>query len=85
MVLACRSLQKARDAAEEIKALTNNSEVVVRHLDLANLQSVRDFASNITATEKRLDILVNNAGVKKSFVYVCLIMCTYLAAQTAKH
>jgi len=36
--------------------------VVVRHLDLASLRSVRQFASEILKNEPRLDILVNNAG-----------------------
>ena len=62
VILACRSLQKAQDAAEEIKTLTGNSEVVVRHLDLGNLQSVREFSGNITASETKLNILINNAG-----------------------
>ncbi|XP_022096266.1 retinol dehydrogenase 13-like [Acanthaster planci] len=63
VILACRNLQKAQDAAEEIKTRTGNSEVVVRHLDLASLQSVREFAGKIIESEERLDILVNNAGV----------------------
>ncbi|XP_022096270.1 retinol dehydrogenase 13-like [Acanthaster planci] len=63
VILACRSLQKAQDAAEEIKARTGNSEVEVRHLDLASLQSVREFASGILESEERLDILINNAGI----------------------
>ncbi|XP_038059959.1 retinol dehydrogenase 12-like isoform X2 [Patiria miniata] len=63
VILACRNLQKAEDAAKEIKTRTGNSEVVVRHLDLASLQSVREFANKIIESEDRLDILINNAGV----------------------
>ncbi|XP_022096265.1 retinol dehydrogenase 12-like [Acanthaster planci] len=63
VILACRNLKKSQDAAEEIKERTGNSEVVVRRLDLGNLQSVREFSSDIVATETRLDILINNAGV----------------------
>ncbi|XP_038059217.1 retinol dehydrogenase 11-like [Patiria miniata] len=63
VILACRNLQKGEDAAKEIKTRTGNSEVVVRHLDLASLQSVREFANKIIESEERLDILVNNAGV----------------------
>ncbi|XP_022096249.1 retinol dehydrogenase 13-like [Acanthaster planci] len=63
VILACRNLQKALDAAEDIKSRTGNSKVVVRHLDLASLQSVRMFASKIIESEDRLDILINNAGV----------------------
>ncbi|XP_022096272.1 retinol dehydrogenase 12-like isoform X2 [Acanthaster planci] len=63
VILACRNLRKAQDAAEEIKARTGNSEVVVGHLDLASLQSVREFAKEIIEGEDRLDILINNAGI----------------------
>ncbi|XP_038058817.1 retinol dehydrogenase 12-like [Patiria miniata] len=63
VILACRNLQKAEDAAKEIKTRTGNSEVVVRHLDLARLQSVREFARKINEEEKKLDILINNAGI----------------------
>ncbi|XP_033628128.1 retinol dehydrogenase 13-like [Asterias rubens] len=63
VILACRNLQKAEDVAKDIKSSTGNSEVVVRHLDLSSLQSVREFAQQIIETEDRLDILINNAGV----------------------
>ncbi|XP_038059954.1 retinol dehydrogenase 11-like [Patiria miniata] len=65
VVLACRNLKKAEDAAKEIKMRTGNSEVVVRHLDLASLQSVREFSNKIIESEERLDILVNNAGLAR--------------------
>ncbi|XP_022096231.1 retinol dehydrogenase 11-like [Acanthaster planci] len=63
VILGCCDLQQAQDAAEEIKVRTGNSKVVVRHLDLASLQSVREFARKTIESEERLDILVNNAGV----------------------
>ncbi|XP_071790879.1 retinol dehydrogenase 12-like [Asterias amurensis] len=63
VILACRNLQKAEDVAKDIKSSTGNSEVVVRHLDLSSLQSVREFAQQFIETEDRLDILINNAGV----------------------
>ena len=62
VILACRNLQKAEDVAKDIKSSTGNSEVVVRHLDLSSLQSVREFAQQIIETEDRLDLLINNAG-----------------------
>ena len=43
--------------------ISDNKNVVVRHLDLSSLTSVRNFAKEIIATENRLDVLVNNAGV----------------------
>ena len=44
VILACRSEQRADEARSDIVALTGNENVEVRKLDLASLQSVRDFA-----------------------------------------
>uniref|UniRef100_H2N2X4 Si:dkey-23o4.6 n=1 Tax=Oryzias latipes TaxID=8090 RepID=H2N2X4_ORYLA len=63
VVMACRDLSRAVQAAEEIRKSTGNGNVVVRHLDLASLYSVRTFAKEFLDTEDRLDILINNAGV----------------------
>ncbi|KAG5273162.1 hypothetical protein AALO_G00148350 [Alosa alosa] len=63
VILACRDLAKATFAAEDIKERSGNGDVVVKKLDLASLQSVRDLAKDVLKTEDRLDILINNAGV----------------------
>ncbi|XP_041031259.1 retinol dehydrogenase 13 isoform X2 [Carcharodon carcharias] len=62
VILACRDLDKARKASNEIRIASGNGNVVVQKLDLASLQSVRSFANKITETETHLDILINNAG-----------------------
>lgn len=54
VVLACRDLTRANDAAARM-----TGDVHVRKLDLASLASVRAFADGIGD----LDVLVNNAGV----------------------
>lgn len=63
VIMACRDLTRAEMAATEIRRTTGNNNVVVRHLDLTSLLSVRQFAREFIATETRLDILINNAGV----------------------
>ncbi|XP_033207588.1 retinol dehydrogenase 14-like isoform X2 [Belonocnema kinseyi] len=63
VIMACRNLAKANVAKEEIVKLSGNENVVVRHVDLASLRSVRNFAQNIISTEDRLHVLVNNAGI----------------------
>ncbi|XP_060709154.1 retinol dehydrogenase 13 isoform X1 [Hemiscyllium ocellatum] len=65
VILACRDLEKAGQAAKEIRKESGNGNVVVQKLDLASLQSVRSFANKITETETRLDILINNAGIMR--------------------
>ena len=63
VIMACRNLQKAQTAAKEIAEKSHNSNIVVKHLDLASLKSVRDFAEDMNKNEARLDVLINNAGV----------------------
>lgn len=63
MILACRDMNKALLAADEIRQQSGNGNVVVKKLDLASLQSVRDLAKDVQENEKRLDILINNAGI----------------------
>lgn len=62
VILACRDLTRARLAADEIRQLSGNGNVVVKKLDLASLQSVRDLAKDVEENEERLDVLINNAG-----------------------
>ena len=62
MILACRDQGRGEAAAEEVKSSSGNDNIVVGLVDLASLQSVRDFAKHIKETESRLDILINNAG-----------------------
>jgi NAD(P)-dependent dehydrogenase (short-subunit alcohol dehydrogenase family) len=54
VVIACRTIPKAEQAAAEMIG-----NVEVRHLDLADLASVRRFADSV----ETVDVLVNNAGV----------------------
>ncbi|KAK5915055.1 hypothetical protein CesoFtcFv8_000687 [Champsocephalus esox] len=63
VIMACRDMTKARIAADEIRQQSGNGNVVVKKLDLASLQSVRDLAKEIQENEERLDILINNAGI----------------------
>lgn len=67
VVMACRDVQKAEETAAEIRAgladTAGAGQVVVRRLDLAHLQSVRECAREILETEPKIHILVNNAGV----------------------
>ena len=65
--MACRDMTKARIAADEIRQQSGNGNVVVKKLDLASLQSVRDLAKEVQENEERLDILINNAGALQAF------------------
>ena len=63
IIMACRDTDKAEIAKAKVLDHVNNAELVVKKLDLASLDSVREFASDINETESRLDILINNAGI----------------------
>jgi NAD(P)-dependent dehydrogenase (short-subunit alcohol dehydrogenase family) len=63
VVLACRSIEKARTAAAEIIAAHPQALVDVMELDLASLESVRNFARRFGAKHRNLHVLCNNAGV----------------------
>ncbi len=53
---------RATKAADEVRKMSGNGNVVVKMLDLASLQSVQALAKDVQQTEERLDILINNAG-----------------------
>ncbi|XP_038074271.1 retinol dehydrogenase 14-like [Patiria miniata] len=63
VILACRDVQKAKQAADDIQRSTHSQQLVVKHLDLASLKSINKFCDDILKTEPQLDILINNAGV----------------------
>ncbi|CAG2194333.1 RDH12 [Mytilus edulis] len=65
VILACRDLDKAKTAADDIKNRTGNANIVIKQLDLASLKSIKLFAGDINANENRLDILINNAGIMR--------------------
>lgn len=47
---------------DEIIKATGNDKVIVMHLDVSSLKSVREFAVNFLKKESKLDVLINNAG-----------------------
>ena len=63
VVMACRNLDLANIAANDLKVKNPAANLSVCQLDLADLSSVRKCAQEIMEKEKRLDILINNAGV----------------------
>lgn len=58
-----RNLEKGNAAAKKIREDYKDADVRVMELDLANLESVRNFADQFMLDYSRLDLLINNAGV----------------------
>ncbi|TDU26631.1 NAD(P)-dependent dehydrogenase (short-subunit alcohol dehydrogenase family) [Panacagrimonas perspica] len=63
VVMACRNPAKAADALAQVKRRRPNADAELMALDLADLASVRRFASEFASRHSRLDLLINNAGV----------------------
>ncbi|MEZ3164174.1 oxidoreductase [Halorubrum sp. RMP-47] len=66
VVMACRSVERAEAAADEIRADAGGAvddELDVRECDLASLDSVASFADGLAADYDAVDVLCNNAGV----------------------
>jgi retinol dehydrogenase-13 len=61
VVMACRRPDAGEEAATSFTGLDGSYEIM--RLDLADLQSVRDFAAEILDRHDRLDGLVCNAGL----------------------
>lgn len=62
VIMACRNLETANRAKNDIIRLTKNNRVFVKKLNLASRKSIREFAADINNTQTRLDILIHNAG-----------------------
>jgi NAD(P)-dependent dehydrogenase (short-subunit alcohol dehydrogenase family) len=61
--LACRNMKRGEDALKEIKEKSGTDNVHLLQLDLASLDSVREFSRKFHQLESQLHILINNAGV----------------------
>jgi protochlorophyllide reductase len=74
LILACRTISKAKDTASRIKAdlaesgsTLNESDLIPLECDLANLQSIDSFAKNVKNTlgDDGIDSLCLNAGLAR--------------------
>uniref|UniRef100_A0A4W5QIX6 Retinol dehydrogenase 13 n=1 Tax=Hucho hucho TaxID=62062 RepID=A0A4W5QIX6_9TELE len=65
IIMGCRDMEKCETAAKEIRGQTLNPHVYARHIDLASIKSIRQFAERVNQEEKHVDVLINNAGVMR--------------------
>jgi NAD(P)-dependent dehydrogenase (short-subunit alcohol dehydrogenase family) len=61
--IACRSMERAQAAADDIQRASGNADVELLELDLSDLQSVRRCASQFLDRGLPLHLLINNAGL----------------------
>ncbi|XP_020309725.1 retinol dehydrogenase 13 isoform X1 [Oncorhynchus kisutch] len=65
IIMGCRDMEKCEAAAKEIRGQTLNPHVYARHIDLASINSIRQFAERVNQEETHVDVLINNAGVMR--------------------
>jgi len=63
VILACRNFENTKDTLRKIRESTGNNDVHYMHVDLSNLESVREFSVAVTARFPSIYALVCNAGV----------------------
>ncbi len=65
IILACRNVQAGNEAVQKIKQKTNHKNLICLPLNLASLQSVRDFKTAfLKLPGPAITALVNNAGLQ---------------------
>ncbi|CAH1155267.1 unnamed protein product [Phaedon cochleariae] len=65
VIVACRTLEKAREACLQIHAKLKSDQAVLipMEVNLASLKSIKNFAEEVNKNHEEINILVNNAGV----------------------
>jgi NAD(P)-dependent dehydrogenase (short-subunit alcohol dehydrogenase family) len=58
--------------AEKFKKQTKSDQVHFLKLDLASLESIREFTTAFKAKFNRIDILINNAGIEVLFNFITI-------------
>jgi NAD(P)-dependent dehydrogenase (short-subunit alcohol dehydrogenase family) len=63
IILACRNLEKAQKAIEDIQNECPDAKLFMVKLDLSDLNSVGQCAGKVKEKYDHLDLLINNAGI----------------------
>jgi len=63
VIIMGRNAQKGAEAITKILQINPNAKVSFEKIDLADLSSIKSFASRMIAKGKAINLLINNAGV----------------------
>jgi len=63
IIILARSLDKAKENVEKLKAETGNQKISVQYMDLCKFDTIRAFAKSYIESKKPIHVLMNNAGV----------------------
>lgn len=63
VILACRNPQKAEAAKAKILSALPQAHLEIAKVDMADVNSIKQFAEAFVAGGRKLDLLINNAGI----------------------
>jgi NAD(P)-dependent dehydrogenase (short-subunit alcohol dehydrogenase family) len=63
VVLACRNVERGRDALRRVRGHAPDARLELLELDVSDLSAVRRAADEVRSRHDHLDVLINNAGV----------------------
>lgn len=63
VIMACRNLNKANKAKEDILKIVSNAKLDIIQLDLSDFNSIENFNNKLREKYNKIDVLINNAGV----------------------
>ena len=66
ILMACYDPQKAEDKRQKLSKETGNTDIEVRRIDLASLDTVAAFADYLLGRGERVSLLMNNAGTMET-------------------
>lgn len=62
VVMACRNIERSRNAFNEVRNTSPHKTVELMQLDVSSFQSIRNFCSEFKSKYDVLDVLINNAA-----------------------
>lgn len=63
VVMACRNIERGKEALIEVREKSASKNIDLMLCDLGSLKSIRNFCEAFTQKYHRLDVLINNAGI----------------------
>ncbi len=63
VIMACRNMTKANEAADRIRRDLPHARLALVQLNLADIESIRNFSTEVHKFFTKIDVLINNAGV----------------------
>ena len=62
VLMACRNMDQAEAAANDIRSRVTSAVIVCHKLDLSSIESIEEFVDIIVREERKVDALINNAA-----------------------